>query len=689
MSSSSSILALLSLICFTGQGLITRVAAKSHVHIVYMGDRQHDNTKLITDSHHDLLATVVGSRELASELMVYSYKHGFSGFAAKLTESQTQQLSELPGVVRIIPNSLHKLETTRSWDFLGLSPHSPSNILPKSNMGDGVIIGVLDTAGSFVANISYKGLGLGTIRGGAPKARLAIYKVCWNVLGGKCSTADMLKAFDEAIHDGVDVLSLSIGHPIPLFSDVDERDGIATGSFHAVAKGITVVCGAGNNGPSAQTVSNTAPWIITVAASTMDREFPTSITLGNNKTFLGQAMFTGTEIGFTSLVYPESKGLTTRGVCESLSLNKTIVVGKVVLCFTTMGRRAITNASAVVKEAGGVGLIIAKNPSDALYPCNEDFPCIEVDYEIGTRILFYIRSTRYPLVKLIPPQTIVGKPLSAKVAYFSSRGPNSITPATLKPDIAAPGVNILAATSPLYSFVEGGYAMMSGTSMSTPHVTGIVALIKRMHPNWSPAAIKSALVTTAWRNGPSGLPIFAEGSPQKLANSFDFGGGLVNPNGAAEPGLVYDMGAADYMEYLCARAYNNSAISRLTGKKTTCPVKKPSILDVNLPSVTIPSLRNPVTVKRTVTNVGAPESIYKATIEPPFGTIVYVNPTALVFNSTVEKLTFTITISAIHEMNTGYYFGSLTWVDGVHAVRIPLSVRTEFLQPHDDDDDED
>ncbi|XP_050122871.1 subtilisin-like protease SBT3.4 isoform X1 [Malus sylvestris] len=769
MSSSSSILALLSLICFTGQGLITRVAAKSHVHIVYMGDRQHDNTKLITDSHHDLLATVVGSRELASELMVYSYKHGFSGFAAKLTESQTQQLSELPGVVRIIPNSLHKLETTRSWDFLGLSPHSPSNILPKSNMGDGVIIGVLDTgiwpesdsfnekglgpvpshwngvcesgdnfnatihcnkkiigarwfingllaeyakpldkefhsprdahghgthtsstaAGSFVANISYKGLGLGTIRGGAPKARLAIYKVCWNVLGGKCSTADMLKAFDEAIHDGVDVLSLSIGHPIPLFSDVDERDGIATGSFHAVAKGITVVCGAGNNGPSAQTVSNTAPWIITVAASTMDREFPTSITLGNNKTFLGQAMFTGTEIGFTSLVYPESKGLTTRGVCESLSLNKTIVVGKVVLCFTTMGRRAITNASAVVKEAGGVGLIIAKNPSDALYPCNEDFPCIEVDYEIGTRILFYIRSTRYPLVKLIPPQTIVGKPLSAKVAYFSSRGPNSITPATLKPDIAAPGVNILAATSPLYSFAEGGYAMMSGTSMSTPHVTGIVALIKRMHPNWSPAAIKSALVTTAWRNGPSGLPIFAEGSPQKLANSFDFGGGLVNPNGAAEPGLVYDMGAADYMEYLCARAYNNSAISRLTGKKTTCPVKKPSILDVNLPSVTIPSLRNPVTVKRTVTNVGAPESIYKATIEPPFGTIVYVNPTALVFNSTVEKLTFTITISAIHEMNTGYYFGSLTWVDGVHAVRIPLSVRTEFLQPHDDDDDED
>lgn len=82
-------------------------------------------------------------------------------------------------------------------------------------------------------------------------------------------------------------------------------------------------------------------------------------------------------------------------VCESLSLSKTMVTGKVVLCFTSRGRRlAVTTASAAVKRAGGVGLIVAKNPSDGLYPCDDDFPCIEVDYEIGTRIVFYIRSTR-------------------------------------------------------------------------------------------------------------------------------------------------------------------------------------------------------------------------------------------------------------------------------------------------------
>nr|XP_011470880.1 PREDICTED: subtilisin-like protease SBT3.3 [Fragaria vesca subsp. vesca] len=774
---STVVLGLLCLLCVLNeQGIsITVVAAKtnSHVHIVYLGERQHDNPKLITDSHHDLLATIVGSKSLASKLMVYSYRHGFSGFAAKLTAAQAQKFAELPDVVRVIPNTLHKLQTSRSWDFLGLSPLSPSsNILHSSNMGDGVIIGVLDTgiwpesksfneeglgsvpsrwkgvcksgekfnatlhcnrkiigarwfndgilaeygkplntskrtefmsprdahghgthtastaAGSFVTNVSYKGLGHGTIRGGAPNARLAIYKVCWNVLGGQCSAADMLKGFDEAIHDGVDVLSLSIGGSVPLFSDVDERDGISTGSFHAVARGITVVCAASNDGPSAQTVQNISPWIITVAASTMDRAFPTSITLGNNKTFLGQAMFTGLEIGFTSLIYPESKGLypTATGVCDSLSLNNTMVSGMVVLCFTSLGRRIdVTTASDAVKQAGGVGLIIAKNPTDGLYPCSDDFPCIEVDYEIGTRIVFYIRSTRYPLVKLTPPTTIVGKPISAKVAYFSSRGPNSAAPAILKPDVTAPGVNILAATSPLDSFADAGYVMHSGTSMSTPHVAGIVALIKAVHPNWSPAAIRSALVTTAWSNGPSRLPIFAEGSPQKLANPFDFGGGIVNPNAASNPGLVYDMGAADYMHYLCAMDYNNSDITRLTGQATTCPMKRPSLLDINLPSITIPSLGNSITVTRTVTNVGAPKSVYEATIDPPLGTVVSVKPNLLVFNSTVKKLTFEIVISTTHQMNTGYYFGSLTWTDRVHAVRIPLSVRTNFLQHFADD----
>ncbi|KAB1215626.1 Subtilisin-like protease [Morella rubra] len=702
--------------------------------------------------------------------MVYSYKHGFSGFAAKLTEFQAKKLAELPGVVRVIPNSLLKLQTTRSWDFLGLSPHSSTNILHSSNMGDGVIIGVLDTgiwpeskafsedglrsvpsrwkgvcqsgdkfnatthcnrkiigarwyingflaeygrplntsggqeyvsprdanghgthtastaAGSFVGNVSYRGLANGTVRGGAPRAHLSIYKVCWDVLEGQCASADILKAFDDAIHDGVDILSLSLGSSIPLFSDVNERDGIATGSFHAVARGITVVCAAGNAGPSAYTIANTAPWILTVAASTIDRAFPTPITLGNNKTLVGQAMFTGKEIGFAGLVYPESKGLdpNAAGMCQALSLNDTSVAGKVVLCFTSSARSGAVIASAIVRAAGGVGLIISKNPSHILASCDDDFPCIEVDYEIGTRILFYIRSTSSPLVKLSLSRTVVGMRVSPQVGYFSSRGPSSIAPAILKPDIAAPGVQILAATSPLDPAMDGGYGIKSGTSMATPHVSGIVALLKALHSNWSPAAIKSALITTALRNDPSGLPIFAEGSPQKLANSFDFGGGIINPNGAADPGLVYDLDTTSYIHYLCAMAYNNSAISRLTGQSIMCPGEKPSILDVNLPSITVPSLRNSTTITRTVTNVAAPRSTYKAIIEAPLGVIISVYPDVLVFNSTVKKLSFRVTISTTHKENTGFYFGSLTWTDGVHAVRSPLSVKIAVLSPNDE-----
>ncbi|KAI8569933.1 hypothetical protein RHMOL_Rhmol02G0316400 [Rhododendron molle] len=764
MSKTNGFLACL-LFVLHGQAFFTTEAdAKSSVHIVYLGERQHDDPQLVTDSHHDMLSAVVGSKEVASKSMVYSYKHGFSGFAAKLTESQAQRLAEFPGVIRVIPNSLHKLQTTRSWDYLGLSSATHNNLLHESKMGDGVIIGVFDTgiwpesqvfddegfgpipstwkgvcesgqrfnatshcnrkvigarwfvngflaeygqplntsgdqeylsprdanghgthvsstaAGSQVSNISYKGLGRGTVRGGAPRARLAIYKVCWNVFAGECAAADILKAFDEAIHDGVDVLSISIGSSIPLYSDVDERDGIATGAFHAVAKGITVVCAAANDGPSAQTVQNTAPWILTVGASSMDRAFPTRITLGNNKTVLGQAMYTGKEIGFKGLLYPESKGLrpTSSGVCESLSLNPKFVAGKVVLCFTSLDSRiAVAIASSDVITAGGVGVIIARNPGDPVIPCSNDFPCIEVNYEVGTQILFYIRSTRSPMVRLGPPKTQVGKFVSAKVASFSSRGPSSAVPSILKPDITAPGVHILAATSLLDPFAESGFVMHSGTSMATPHVSGIVALLKALHPDWSPAAIKSALITTAWRNDQYGFPIFAEGSPIKLADPFDYGGGIVNPNGAADPGLVFDMGRPDYIHYLCAMGYNNTAISRLNGQSTVCPSKKPSILDVNLPSIIIPSLRKFTTLTRTVKNVGPAVSVYRSVLEPPVGTTVSVKPDVLAFNATTKTISFTVTVHSMHQMNTGYYFGSLTWTNGVHIVRILMSVRTE------------
>ncbi|CAN6802291.1 unnamed protein product [Brassica oleracea] len=746
------------------------------VHIVYLGEKQHDDPKHVTEYHHQMLSSLLGSKEDAHDSMVYSYRHGFSGFDARLTKSQAKKLADSPEVVHVMPDGYYELATTRTWDYLGLSAAHPKNLLNDTNMGDHVIIGVIDTGimwpesesfsdngvgpipnrwkggcepgedfkstncnrkligakyyingflaendgfnstkspdyisardfnghgthvasiagGSYIPDVSYKGFAGGTLRGGAPRARIAMYKACWyleELDGVTCSFSDIMKAMDDAIHDCVDVLSLSLGSRVPLFSETDMRDGIATGAFHAVAKGITVVCAGGNAGPSTQTVVNTAPWILTVAATTLDRSFATPITLGNNKLILGQAMYTGPELGFTSLVYPEDPGNsndTFSGECESLNLNSNrTMAGKIVLCFTTTrGYTTVSRAASFVKRAGGLGLIIARNPGYTLNPCKDDFPCVAVDYELGTDILFYIRSNGSPVVKIQPSRTMVGQPVGSKVATFSSRGPNSISPAILKPDIAAPGVSILAATSPNATFNAGGFVMLSGTSMATPAISGVLALLKSLHPDWSPAAFRSAIVTTAWRTDPFGEQLPAEGSSRKVADPFDYGGGLVNPEKAAEPGLIYDMGPKDYILYLCSVGYNDSSISQLVGKGTVCTDQKPSVLDMNLPSITIPNLKDEVILTRTVTNVGPVHSVYKVVVEPPLGVRVVVTPKKLVFNSKTKSVSFTVRVSTTHKINTGYYFGSLIWSDSVRKVTIPVSVRTQILQNYYDE----
>ncbi|XP_010436973.1 PREDICTED: subtilisin-like protease SBT3.9 isoform X1 [Camelina sativa] len=734
------------------------VFANTKVYVVYLGKMTHDDPESATDSHHHLLWPLLGSKKAVHDSIVYSYRHGFSGFAAKLTESQAQQISELPEVVQVTPNTLYELTTTRTWDYLGLSPGNSESLLHKANMGSPVIVGVIDSGvwpesemfndkgygpipsrwkggcvsgelfnasihcnrkligakyfvdglvaengvlntkenpeyvsprdfsghgthvastigGSFLPNVSYSRLGRGTVRGGAPGVFLAIYKACWFQMG--CSNADLLKAIDEAIHDGVDVLSLSLGSGVPLNLETDVRLFFAMGLFHAVEKGIHVVASAGNNGPAAQTIGNVAPWILTVAATTLDRSFPTAITLGNNITILGQAIFAGPELSFVGLTYS--------GDCAKLSANP--MEGKVVLCFTAdinPRSRVVTNARTAVKNAGGLGVIIARNPR----PVNptHNFPCVTVDFELGTDILFYIRSTISPMAKIHAPRTFVSHPVATKVASFSSRGPNSISPMILKPDIAAPGVNILAAISPNSSINDGGFAMMSGTSMATPVVTGVVVLLRSLYPHWSPSAIKSAIVTTAWKTDPSGEPIFADGSNRKLADPFDYGGGLVNPEKAARPGLIYDMTIDDYVSYLCSTYnYNDASISQVLGNKTVCPNPKPSVLDLNLPSITIPNLKDEVTLTRTVTNVGPLNSIYKVMIDPPIGISMTVTPHTLQFNSTTKIVSFKVRVSTRHKVNTGYYFGSLTWTDNLHNVVIPVSVRTQILERYHDE----
>ncbi|KAF8766079.1 hypothetical protein HU200_007570 [Digitaria exilis] len=655
------------------------------LYIVYLGDVKHGHPDDVVASHHDLLSNVLGSKEDSLASMLHNYKHGFSGFAAMLTEDQASQLAGLDfSTLRAHSVALWQQcllcsfvnsrlsrgiwPESRSFNDEGYGP-VPARWKGVCQVGQGwdrsncsrKIIGArfysagIDeailkdeylsardfdghgthtastTAGSVVEAASFHGLAAGAARGGAPRARIAVYKSLWGP-GGHGSSATVLAAIDDAIHDGVDVLSLSLAAP-------GEN---SFGALHAVQKGITVVYAAGNDGPIPQTVENTAPWVITVAASKVDRSFPTAITLGNKQQIVVR--------------------------CTADALNGTDVKGKIVLCLplerplVQMPLTFFSVALQNVLDAGGSGFIFAQYELDALdatADCEEGFPCVLVDINTGKLIGKYIDGTSSPMAKIEPARTITGdEVLAPKVASFSSRGPSTDFADIIKPDIAAPGSNIIAAK-------KNSYAILSRTSMATPHVAGIAALLKALHPKWSPAAIKSAIVTTASVTDERGMPILAEGLPRKVADPFDYGGGHISPNRAAYPGLIYDIDPR-YYNYFFGCIITTSASCNSTWV--------PAYL-LNLPSISVPDLRYPVTISRTVTNVGEVDAVYHAAIESPAGVKVEVEPSVLIFNAANKVHTFKVKLSPVWRLQGSFTFGSLTWYNGQKSVRIPIAAR--------------
>lgn len=170
--------------------------------------------------------------------------------------------------------------------------------------------------------------------------------------------------------------------------------------------------------------------------------------------------------------------------------------------------------------------------------------------------------------------------------------------------------------------------------------------------------------------------IWAEGAPHKQADPFDYGGGHVDPNKVTDPGLVYDMKNSDYIRFLCSMGYNNTAISILTGVPTKCHKSHKFLLNMNQPSITIPELKQPLTVSRTVTNVGPVKSNYTARVVAPIGISVIVEPSTLAFSSKRKKMKFKVTFSSKLRVQSRFSFGYLLWEDGLHEVRIPLAVRS-------------
>ncbi|XP_047169445.1 subtilisin-like protease SBT1.1 [Vigna umbellata] len=537
-------------------------------------------------------------------------------------------------------------------------------------------------AGNMVKNASFFGLASGSASGMRYTSRIAAYKVCWR-LG--CANSDILAAIDKAVADGVDVLSLSLGGSArPYYSD-----SIAIASFGATQNGVFVSCSAGNSGPFSSTVGNVAPWIMTVAASYTDRSFPTQVKLGNGKLFKGSSLYKGKKTNQLPLVYVNSsKEHRTAQYCTRGSLDPKFVKGKIVACERGINSR--TAKGEEVKMAGGAGMILlnSENQGEELFADHHVLPGTSLGASASKIIRSYIHSAKAPTASISFQGTAYGDPAPA-MAAFSSRGPSAVGGDVIKPDVTAPGVNILAAWPPITSpsmlksdKTSAVFNIVSGTSMSCPHVSGIAALIKSAHNGWSPAAIKSALMTTASVSNNKGAAIADYGSKNSaLADPFAFGSGHVNPERASDPGLVYDITTKDYLNYLCSLKYTPSQIALLSKGNFTCP-KKSALQagDLNYPSFAVlfgtRALKASVTFKRVVTNVGKPKISYAVKVEEPNGVSVRVEPRNISFRKTGQKMSYKVSfVSNGNTTVTGNSsFGSLTWVSGKYAVRSPIAV---------------
>ncbi|KAJ6342376.1 hypothetical protein OIU78_010325 [Salix suchowensis] len=383
-------------------------------------------------------------------------------------------------------------------------------------------------------------------------------------------------------------------------------------------------------------------------------------------------------------------------LCLEGSLDPKLVGGKIVLCDRGINSRAVKGE--VVKKAGGVGMILANGVFDGeglVADCHV-LPATAVGASGGDEIRRYMSAASKsksppPTATIIFRGTRVNVRPAPVVASFSARGPNPQSPEILKPDVIAPGLNILAAWPDKVgpSGIPSDqrkieFNILSGTSMACPHVSGLAALLKAAHPEWSSAAIRSALMTTAYTVDNRGEQMIDE-STGNVSTVFDFGAGHVHPQEAMNPGLIYDISSLDYMDFLCNSNYTLTNIQVITRRNADCSGAKRAghAGNLNYPSLTVVFQqygKNHMSTHfiRTVTNVGDANSVYKVTIRPPGGTVVTVQPEKLVFRRVGQKLNFLVRVETtavkLAPGASSMKSGSIIWADGKHTVASPVVV---------------
>ena len=527
----------------------------------------------------------------------------------------------------------------------------------------------------------------------APKAHLAIYKVC---LKQGCHDSDILAAIDQAIHDGVDVLSISIGsHSLPSYEDNETgvaprpfyEDSIAVGSFSAMRHRILTVAAAGNDGPKERWVVNDAPWLLTVGASSIDRRIRATVRLGNGTELEGESAYQPSTFNSTMLpiVFPGFEGQGGGRGCRNDSFNNISVEGKIVLCETGY---EITNTEKgkCVKMAGGAAMILLNQGEQGSTTFSEAhvLPAAHLSFSDALKVISYVNSSTNstPTATIVFRGTQFGTRPSPALASFSSRGPSMMNGGILKPDVIGPGVNILAAwpaeVGPnLMTASSTTFNILSGTSMAAPHLAGIAALIMSSNPNWDPSAVKSAIMTTADKLDLEGKPIADEHIG--TANLYAIGAGHVNPSKANKPGLVYNLHPSDiYINYLCGLGYTDRQVTTITQHQVKCSrIHEKGAEELNYPSISL-SLGSPSrkTIRRRVKHVGKRDTVYFARVEEPEGVRVEVDPPRLHFHNRYDRRHFHVifTVKGTDQSKGQVSEGQLSWVSDKYTVKSPISV---------------
>ncbi|MCW8090587.1 S8 family serine peptidase [Alteromonas sp. ASW11-130] len=556
------------------------------------------------------------------------------------------------------------------------------------------------TAGTAAGNegvvAEMAGSEIGVMSGIAPRARIAMYKVCWNSdyvspEGAEergCFYGDTMAAIDQAVADGVDVINYSIGG-----SRTDLTVPPTAAMLRAADAGVFVSVSAGNSGPTTETVGTPAPWVMSVGMSTYD----------------GSRAINAIEVTSREPVeiYSFVEGAITKPLAETGDVEESVVVGEPLKgCYeasgtpTPLDNAAEVDGNIVLIERGACAFVekverARLSGAAAVLIYSDDRPITALGGEgysanipggmiardVGESFKAAIEGGENMAVRmsagLFTEITEVGNIMDEQ----SSRGPNGSTYDLIKPDITAPGVNVLAATTstPMFDLAGQQVKYLTGTSMAAPHIAGMAALFKEQYADWTPAQIKSALMTTAYQD------VFKEDGVTP-ADPFDFGAGHANPVPAMDPRLTYNAEYADYLAFLCG--VGNSGFVEATSS-TTCSELETSGFSLepsqlNYPSIALGGLLGTKTVSRTVTDMTGTGGTYTVTIEG----LEDLDVSFATYNSEgVEtdsdmlevaaggKASYSITFTRDDETPVGYKFGAviLEAADGTQ-VRSPIAI---------------